>query len=224
LTERRSTVAVIGGTGALGSGLAQRLARAGYGVIIGSRTVEKAAHTAAAITPAKGGPPARGMSNADAAGAADIVLLAVPYATHASILADIREATQGKILIDASVPLVPPDVGTVRTPPEGSAAQAAQRILGEGVFVVSAFQNVAAHKLKKSGVIACDVLVCGDKKSARDTVIALVDSLGLRALDAGPLANSIAAEALTSVLININRRYKAGGAGIQITGVPRPDL
>lgn len=220
MTEQRPNVAVIGGTGALGSGLAQRLARAGYAVIIGSRNVEKAQRMAAAIAAADGAAPVRGMNNADAAAAAQIVLLTVPYASHAPILADIRDATQGKILIDASVPLVPGDVGTVRTPVAGSAAQATQRILGDGVSVVSAFQNVAARKLKKDDVVDCDILVCADQKTARATVISLIESIGMRALDAGPLANAIAAEALTPVLININRNYKVAGAGIRITGMP----
>ena len=221
MTERRSSVAVIGGTGALGSALAQRLARAGYAVIIGSRSTEKAAHTAATMASGNGAPPVRGMANAAAAAEAQIVLLTVPYSSHAAILTEIRDATQGKILINASVPLAPPNVATVRTPPEGSAAQASQRILGDGVLVVSAFQNVAARKLEKDGVIDCDILVCADQKTARTTVIALIESIGMRALDAGPLANAIAAEALTPVLININRNYKVAGAGIRITGVPQ---
>jgi len=220
LIGHRSSVAVIGGTGALGSGLAQRLARAGHTVIIGSRSAEKAQHAAAMMEAGNGAPPVRGMDNAAAAAAAQIVLLAVPYSSHAAILGEIRDASQGKILINASVPLAPPDVATVRTPPEGSAAQASQRILGEGVFVVSAFQNVAARKLKNDGAVDCDILVCGDQKTARTTVIALIESIGMRALDAGPLANAIAAEALTPVLININRNYKVAGAGIRITGVP----
>jgi 8-hydroxy-5-deazaflavin:NADPH oxidoreductase len=223
LTKRRASVAVIGGTGALGNGLAQRLARAGHAVIIGSRSVEKARHAAATIEPGDGAPPVRGMDNTAAAAAAQIVLLTVPYASHAAILGEIRDVTQGKILINASVPLAPPDVATVRTPAEGSAAQASQRILGDGVFVVSAFQNVAARKLKKDGAIDCDILVCADHKPARATVIALIESMGMRALDAGPLANAIAAEALTPVLININRRYKVAAAGIRITGVPGGD-
>jgi NADPH-dependent F420 reductase len=221
LSGRRSSVAVIGGTGALGSGLAQRLARAGHTVIIGSRSAEKARHAAATMEPGNGAPPVRGMDNAAAAAAAQIVLLTVPYSSHAAILSEIREASGGKILINASVPLAPPDVSTVRTPPEGSAAQASQRILGDGVSVVSAFQNVAARKLKKDGSIDCDILVCADDKAARATVIALIESIGMRALDAGPLANAIAAEALTPVLININRNYKVAGAGIRITGVPK---
>lgn len=222
MIEHRSSVAVIGGTGALGNGLAWRLARAGHTVIIGSRSAEKAQHAAAEMETGDGTPPVRGMDNAAAAAAAEIVLVTVPYANHAAILAEIRDASQGKILINASVPLAPPDIAAVWMPPEGSAAQASQRILGDRVSVVAAFQNVAARKLKKDGVIDCDILVCADQKTARATVIALIESIGMRALDAGPLANAVAAEALTPVLININRNYKIAGAGIRITGVPKP--
>ena len=212
------TLAIIGGTGALGGGLAARWAKAGYAVIIGSRTLEKAARAAAAIETGAGAPPVRGMGNAGAAAAGDIVIVAVPYASHAAILGEIAASVQGKIVVDATVPLVPPKVGTVNLPERGSAAEAAQAVLGAGVEVVSALHNVAAHKLSKDAPIDCDVLVCGDAKAARAAVIALVGALGLRGLDAGPLANSAAAEALTSVLITINRRYKVDGAGIRITG------
>ncbi|MEE8274925.1 MAG: NADPH-dependent F420 reductase [Alphaproteobacteria bacterium] len=212
------TLAIIGGTGALGGGLAARWAKAGYAVIIGSRTPEKAARAVAAIEAGTGAPPVRGMGNAEAATAGDIVIVAVPYASHAAILGQIAASVQGKIVVDATVPLVPPKVGTVNLPEQGSAAEAAQAALGTGVEVVSALHNVAADKLSKDAPIDCDVLVCGDAKAARAAVIALVGALGLRGLDAGPLANSAAAEALTSVLITINRRYKVDGAGIRITG------
>jgi NADPH-dependent F420 reductase len=217
MTDNLPTLAIIGGTGALGGGLAERWGRAGYPVIIGSRSPEKAARAARKIAPGAGAPPARGLHNAAAAGAADIVVVTVPYAHHAAILGEIGDAVAGKIVVDATVPLVPPTVGTVHMPPEGSAAQAAQRRLGQAVRVVSAFQNVAAPKLR-AGDVDGDVLVSGDDKAARDVVIGLVEALGLRGLHAGPLANSVAAEALTSVLISINRHYKMSGAGIRITG------
>ena len=217
MTTPRSTLAVIGGTGALGGALARRWATAGYRVIIGSRSADKARAAAEALTP-DGGPPVRGMTNADAAEAGDIAIVTVPFANHGPILDEIKDEVQGKVVVDGTVPLVPPKVGTVQLPPEGSAAVAAQMVLGGEVQVVSALHNVAAHKLAQGGMVDCDVLVCGDKKAARETVIELVAALGLRGLHAGPLANSAAAEALTSVLIGINRRYNVDGAGIRITG------
>jgi len=214
MSTERPVLAIVGGTGALGTGLATRFAAAGYPVVIGSREAAKAAASAAVI------PTSRGMENATAAAAGEIVVLTVPFASHEATLTAIREAVSGKILIDATVPLLPPKVATVQLPPEGSAAVAAQRLLGEGVRVVSAFHNVAAHKLTEGQQIDCDVLVCGNDRGARETVIALAAAIGLRGIDAGPLANSAAAEALTSVLIGINRRYKSDGAGIRITGLP----
>ncbi|MGH6945672.1 MAG: NADPH-dependent F420 reductase, partial [Geminicoccaceae bacterium] len=157
-------------------------------------------------------------ANTAAAQAGDIAVVTVPFASHPAILDTIREAVAGKIVVDTTVPLVPPKVATVQMPPEGSAALGAQRRLGDAAKVVSAFQNVAAHKLQAGEPIDCDVLVCGNDRQARESVIALVETIGLRGLDAGPLANAVAAEALTSILIGINRRYKVDGAGLRITG------
>ncbi|HSD41912.1 MAG TPA: NADPH-dependent F420 reductase [Burkholderiales bacterium] len=214
------TVALIGGTGDLGTGLAIRWAAAGYPVIIGSREAGKAAAAAARLAPPPGAPAPRGLANAAAAAAADVVVVTVPFAAHAAILADIRDAVAGKVVIDATVPLVPPKVARVQLPPDDSAAVAAQRALGEGARVVSAFHNVAALKLQKGEPIDCDVLVFGDRPEDREVAIRLAEAAGLRALHAGPLANSTAAEALTSVLIGINRNYRVDGAGIRITGIP----
>lgn len=212
----KPTLAVIGGTGDLGSGLARRWATAGYPVIIGSRSAAKAAEVAAALAgPVK----ARGLANAEAARAGDIVVVTVPFASQGAILDDIRDAVAGKLVIDTTVPLVPPKVARVQLPPEDSAAVTAQKRLGAQARVVSAFHNVAADKLQKDGSIDCDVLVFGDDPKDRATVIALAEAVGLRGLHAGPLANSTAAEALTSVLIGINRTYKVDGAGIRITGI-----
>jgi len=215
MTEKLPVLAIIGGTGALGSGLATRWAAAGYPVILGSRDPEKASAAAQGIS---GVVAISGTDNRSAAIAGEIVVVTVPFASHRAILEEIRPAVSGKIVIDTTVPLMPPKVATVQMPPEGSASLAAQRLLGEQVRVVSAFQNVAAHKIQKGEAIDCDVLVAGDDKAARETVIALAAAIGLRGIDAGPLANSVAAEALTSILIGINRRYKVDGAGIRITG------
>jgi len=212
----KPVIGIIGGTGDLGSGLAKGWAAAGYKVVIGSRSREKAAQLAAEL-----GNGAVGEANVDAASAADIVVLAVPFASHDATIEEIRHAVQGKIVVDAAVPLVPPKVSTVQLPEGGSAAQIAQRLLGEGVRVVSAFHNVGAAKLHAGGRVDCDVLVFSDDKEARNAVIALAGVVARRGVGGGPLANSAAAEAMTSVLIWINRQYKVPGAGIGITGLEK---
>lgn len=212
------TLAIIGGTGALGSGLARRLSAAGYPIIIGSRSAEKAQQAAAALPKGTNGQ-ARGASNAEAAKAGAIILVTVPWESQAQILDEIKPHVGGKLVVDLTVPLVPPRVARVQLPAEGAAALVAQKRLGEAVRVVAAFHNVAAQKLQHDMAIDCDVLVCGDDPKDREAVIALAKAAGLRGIHAGPLANSAAAEALTSVLIGINRSYKVDGAGIRITGI-----
>ena len=211
-------IAIVGGTGAEGSGLAVRWARAGYRVIVGSRSAERAAASAATLIEHGA---VEGKSNADAAREADIVVVTVPFAAQRQTVTDIRDAARGKIVIDVTVPLVPPRVARVQLPPEGSAAAIAQRILGDETRVVSAFQNVAAdHLADPAYELDCDVLVCGNSKDARAEAVGLIEAAGLRGIEAGPLDNAVAAEALTSVLIWINRRYDSAGAGIRITGLP----
>lgn len=210
----KPVIAVIGGTGALGSGLAKRLARAGYPIVIGSRDPAKAEAAAAKLGPAGG----RGTGLADAASEAEIVILAVPFASQAETLAAIAHACAGKLVIDTTVPLVPPKVGTVQLPEGGSAALRARKLLDPSIKLVSAFHNVSAAKLQGDDPIECDVLVFGDEASDRERAISLAEAAGLRAFHGGPLANSAAAEALTSVLIAINRLYKVDGAGIRIVG------
>ena len=213
----KPSIAILGGTGDLGSGLAKRWLAAGYAVVIGSRSAEKAQAFAKEL-----GGGARGDDNVGAAKSADVVVLAVPFGSHEATLREVKDAVQGKIVIDAAVPLVPPKVSVVQLPPEGSAAQIAQTLLGEGVKVVSAFHNVGATKLHAGGRADCDVLVFGNDKESRDVVIGLANEVASAGIDGGVLANSAAAEALTSVLIGINRRYKVPGAGIRITGLSPP--
>ncbi len=213
-------IAVIGGTGALGGGLARRWSAAGLSIMIGSRDPEKAAEFARSLPQQAEGRPAAGLSNREAAERATIIVLTVPFATQAAILEEIRPHLAGKILLDTTVPLVPPKVARVQLPAEGSAAVRAQAIVGEGVKVISGFHNIAAHKLPKDEPIACDVLIFGDDVPAREIGIELARKAGLRGIHGGPLANSAAAEALTSVLISINKRYGADGAGLTITGIP----
>ncbi len=216
----RMTIAVLGGTGAEGSGLAIRWANAGHAVILGSRNAEKAATAAQVLNAKLGSDRVRGMDNRAATAAADVVVLAVPYSAQQPTVEDVKSALAGKILIDVTVPLVPPKVSKVQLPEGGSAVEAMQRLLGEQTRVVSAFQNVSAHYLSDlDRKIDCDVLVCGDDKEAREVAVQLAADAGLRGVHAGVLANSAASEALTSALIAINRHYKVPAAGIHITGV-----
>lgn len=218
------TIAVLGGTGAEGSGLAMRWAQAGLKVIIGSRQAEKGAAAAAAFNARIGvvAHPLAGADNHSAAQAASIAVLTVPYAAHLATLGDVKDALQGKILLDVTVPLVPPKVSTVQLPAAGSACQEAQAFLGDGVQVVAAFQNISAEHLgDPDHPLDCDVLVAGNSKEAKQIAIELASLAGLAAFDAGPLANAGVIEGLTSVLIGINIRHKIKGAGIRLTGVPR---
>jgi len=211
MTDR---IAVIGGTGALGSALATRWADAGLDVIVGSRNPDRAQEAVATMS---GGVVA--MENREAAAAADIVVLTVPFASHTATIESIRQELADKLLVDTTVPLVPPRVAVVQLPAEGSAAVLAQNLVGEGVRVTSAFHNVAATKLAQKGPVDGDVLVFGDKLKDRESTISLVDAAGLVGVHGGALANSAAAEAMTSVLISINKRYKSAGSAMRITGI-----
>ena len=215
-----TTIAVLGGTGPEGGGLALRWAHAGHTVIIGSRDAARAQAAAEAINAKIGAERASGAANAEAAGAAEIVVLTVPYAAHEATLESVKGACQGKILVDVTVPLVPGKVTRVALPPGGSASQEAQALLGPEVRVVTAFQNISAEHLQElGGPVDCDVLVCGDDKASKATVIALAKDAGMTAYDAGPLANAVIPEGLTSVLIGLNIRHKVKHSGIKITGI-----
>ena len=223
MSEKLPVIAILGGTGDLGTGLARRWAQAGYEVVIGSRTIDKAevaANDLKALMAERGvkNVSVRAADNLAAAQAADIVAMTVPFSHQKSTLESVKDALQGKILIDVTVPLVPPKVARVQLPPEGSAGQIAQALLGENVKVVSAFQNVAAHHLQEGMGLDCDVLVCGDSKDARAAVIKLVEAAGMRGFHAGSGANAAAVEALTSLLIFINKQYDCH-AGIRLTGL-----
>jgi NADPH-dependent F420 reductase len=215
------TIAILGGTGNEGPGLGRLWAKSKqYQVNIGSRQAEKAQRVASELNEELGEALLRGMANEDAAQAAEVCVLTVPYSAQGPTLAALKDILQGKILIDVTVPLKPPKVARVNIPAGGSAGQEAQAILGEGVRVVSAFQNVgAAHLADDQNHIACDVLVCGDDKAAKAEAIALAEAAGMRGIDAGPLQNAVVVEGLTSLLIGINIRHKVKGAGIKITGI-----
>src|SRR5829696_3838628 len=217
------TVAVLGGTGKEGKGLAYRWARAGYRVLIGSRSSGKAVTAASEILELlEVAGSVVGMSNLEAAQQADIVVLTVPYSAHRATLESVKDALKGKLLIDVTVPLVPPKVSKVQMPPAGSAAQETRGIVGEDVEVVAAFQNISYEHLLDDGDVDCDVLVTGTSKDARHEAIKLVEAAGLTGWDAGPIENSVVVEGLTSVLININKQYGSTHSGIKITSVNRP--
>ena len=219
MSKDTPTLGIVGGTGALGSAIAWRTARAGYPTVIGSRDAERAAAAAARIADRlPTGAQISGLSNCDAAAAAEVVFVTVPYASHKPTLEEIREAVSGKLLVDTTVPLVPPKVATYQAPEQGTAAMEAAALLDPSTAIVSALQNVAAHKLDEDIEVDCDVLVCGDALASRQRVIDILADIGLRGLHAGGLANAAAAEALTSILIGINKRYKVDGAGIRISG------
>ena len=222
-SNTKPSIGIVGGTGDLGRGLAVRLAEAGHPLIIGSRNAEQAVASAEAVSAvlAERGiahPAISGADNMATAQQGDIVFVTVPFGAHQPTLESIRDAVQGKVVVDVTVPLVPPKVARVQLPAEGSAGQIAQALLGEAVHVVSAFQNVAAAHLQADMEIPCDVLVTGNDKPARQTVIDLIESMGMRGFHAGLINNAAAAEALTSILININKQYKTH-AGLRLSGI-----
>lgn len=221
-TEQRPIIAVLGGAGKEGSGLALRWAHVGYSVVIGSRDAARASEAAGEINTTLGREAARGADNLSAAQAANIVVLTVPFSAQRATVESVRDALKGKILIDVTVPLVPPKVSRVQLPEGGSAVEAIQKLLGADTRVVSAFQNISAHHLKDlDHSIDCDVLVCADDKATGDQVVTMAKEIGLGAWNAGVLANSVVSEALTSVLIALNQRYKVPGSGVRITGIPQ---
>lgn len=218
-----NTIAVLGGTGKEGSALGMRWAQAGYNVIIGSRALEKAQRKVEEFNAALDGARLLPADNVSAAAQADIVVLTVPYSAHKVTLEAVAPHLEGKILVDVTVPIDPENIFACHPPPGGAAALEAQAMLGDRVRVVAAFQNISYIELKDlDRVLDCDVLVVGDDAGAKAEVIRLVEAAGMRGIDAGPLANAVAVESLTPVLLSINRRYKVKGAGIRITGLPDP--
>lgn len=216
------TLGILGGTGKEGSGLAYRWAKAGYHVILGSRTPEKARQAAAELNKRLDRDLVEGMGNAEAAAACDIAVLAVPYSAQQATLESVRKELQGKVLVAVTNPLNKANKYAVHIPPAGSAAQEAQEELGEGVHVVTAFQNVSHEHLQRDGPVPCDVLVCGDDAQAKEQVLQLVAAVGMVGWDAGPLRNAVVVEGLSPILFWINKRYKVKGSGIRITGEQEP--
>ncbi len=214
-------IGIIGGTGKEGKGLAYRWAKAGHFVMIGSRQVEKALAAANEVNELLGSPDqVQGSVNEDVAEKSELVVLTVPFSAHKDMCAFIKPFVEGKIVIDVTVPLVPPKVTKVQMPADGSATQEAQKMLGEGVQVVAAFQNISYEHLIHDEDVNCDVLVCGGNKEAREKVISLVKDAGLTGWNAGPIENSVVVEGMTSILIGLNKQFNIQSAGIRITGIP----
>ncbi|NTW45032.1 MAG: NADPH-dependent F420 reductase [Anaerolineaceae bacterium] len=213
----------MGGTGKEGKGLAFRWARAGFEILIGSRQIEKAQLAAEEVNNLLGGSATKviGLDNLKAAKNGDIVVLTVPFSAHQSMVVDIASAIKNKILIDVTVPLVPPKVTKVQMPIAGSAAQEAKLLVDETTEVVAAFQNISYERLMHDIDIDCDVLVTGSSKAARIEVLTLVEMAGMTGWDAGPIENSVVVEGLTSILIGLNKEFGSTSAGIKITGISR---
>ena len=212
------TLAILGGTGKEGPGLALRWAAAGYKVIIGSRQTEKAQVTASELNQQLGIDTITGMHNSEAIHNADICVLTVVQSAHQAILVNLRDDLQGKILVDTTARV---DFRDPKPPEPPSAGRIAQEILGSGVRVVAAFQNVPAHALRKNlgQPLDLDVLVCADDEQAWQEVIKLAQAIGVRAYFAGNLDNAIVVEGLTSLLISLNNQHGMKTASVGITGI-----
>lgn len=216
------TLAILGGTGKEGTGLAYRWAKAGYHVIIGSRSSKKAKAAASEVNERLERDFVEGMRNNDAARACDIAVLSVPYAGHKDTLESLKAELSGKLLVDVVVPLDPDDITSIKMPDAGSAAQEAQEVLGETTSVTAAFHAISHTHLHRDGPIASDVLVVGDNESAKEQTLQLVAAAGMVGWDAGSLKNAIVAEGLAAALMNINKRHKVKSAGIRVTGEQAP--
>ncbi len=219
MNENRKKIAVLGGTGNLGFALAWRWARAGHEVIVGSRKEDKAQKAASEINERIGDNSVQGKDNVAAVNAAEIIVMTVPHAAHDATIETIKPHLSGQILIDTTVPLKPPKVDVVQLPDTGCVAVQTQALVEDKARVVAAFHNVAANLLNKDTDINCDVMVTSDDPEARKAVMQLSEDAGCHALNAGVLANAIAAEVFTSILIHMNKKYKTGHAGIKITGL-----
>jgi len=213
-------IAIVGGTGREGRGLALRWAKAGHAVRVGSRDAERAEAYAAELS-VLGFGTIHGGENAAIVEDAEVVLVSVPYPAHGDLLRALRPHLDGRIVIDITVPLQPPRVREVHLPAGQSAALEAQEILGDGIKVVATLHHVSSvHLADAAHAIDCDVLVCSNHDDARAAVIALLGDLGLRGLDAGSLRNAVALEALTPVLLHMNKKYGVPGVGVRFTGLP----
>lgn len=213
-------IGLVGGTGREGSGLAMRWARAGHAVRIGSRDAARGESKAVELAKVAGAE-LLGGDNTFACDGAEVVVLCVPYTAHDATLRGLAADLAGKIVVDITVPLKPPKVRRVHLPEGKAAALEAKAILGDSVRLVAALHHVSsAHLGDLEHDIPCDGLVCSDDRQARGVVVSLLTDLGMRGLEAGPLDNAIALEALTPVLLFMNKKYASSGTGIHISGIP----
>jgi NADPH-dependent F420 reductase len=212
-------VTIIGGTGKEARGMALRWAKAGHSVMLGSRDKARAEDKATELS-ALGCGVLTGNDNREACQGADVVVLSIPYSAHAQTLQELADTLASALVIDITVPLKPPAVRTVHLPEGTAAALETQALLGPNAKVVAAMHHVSAvHLADIEHAIDCDVLACSDHPEALQTALALIQDLGVRAFDAGPLANAVALESLTPVMLHMNKRYKSAGVGIRLTGV-----
>jgi NADPH-dependent F420 reductase len=219
MSDQKPVIAILGGTGKEGPGLALRWASAGYQIIIGSRQAEKALGVVQELNQQLGIDTILGMENGEAARRADICVLTVVQAAHEQALTGLKDDLKGKILVDATARV---DFRDPKPPAPPSAARYAQNLLGEEVRVVAAFQNVPAHTLRKDlgKPISTDVLVCADDRQAAEQVIQLAEAGGMRGYFAGGLDNAVVVEGITSILISLNKNYGTKTASISVTGIP----
>ena len=212
-------IAILGGTGKEGAGLAVRWARVGHGIVIGSRDAERAKAKAAELRDVAHAIPIVGHTNAEAAALGDVVVVALPWGGLGATLPETRQACRNKVVVSAVVPLTFGGPRLFTPPPAGSAAEEVQALLPEA-RVVAAFHHIAAHELSAGEhAIECDLLLCGGDAEAKKLVSDLGASMGLRPVDVGALSNAGPLEGITAVLATINRRYKLKNSGIKITGM-----
>lgn len=214
--DKDINVAIVGGTGSLGGGLALRLAAPGVRVIIGSRDREKAKSVVESLRKSLTRGTLEGETNQEAVQEAEFVVVAVPYEGHATTVAQLKGQLAGKTVIDAVVPL---KKGRPFVPPAGSALMEAQQIVGDEAPVVGALHNISAVDLQSAEAPLGDVLVCGDNETAKQKVMEIIRRIGARSFDAGPAANAYVIEGLTGVLISLNRKYKSKHASVKVTGI-----
>jgi hypothetical protein len=214
--ENQFGVAIVGGTGNLGTALALRLAAPGVKIIIGSRDAEKAKKVVADLKPKMRAGEIAGLANADAVKEAEFVVIAVPYEGHMQMVSDLKGQLAGKVVIDTVVPL---NKGKPFVPPAGSALLEAQQILADEAPVIGALHNISAVDLGDVDSPLGDVLVCGDKTEAKEKVMEIIQRIGARPFDGGPAGNAYVIEGLTGVIIHLNRKYKSKHGSIRITGI-----
>ena len=213
-------VAILGGTGKEGTGLALRWARAGHAILVGSRSADRARERAAEMARLVPGARLEGRTNDAACQDAELVVVAVPHAGHRVLLTELSGRLAGRVVLETVVPLDFAGPRLYAPPAEGSAAEEARAVLGPGTPIVAGLHALAAHELASlDHALDADVLVCGDEPPAKATAMRLIADLGVRPLDAGPLSMAAVLEGLTAVMVRLNRRYRSKAAALKITGL-----